>query len=331
MKRLVHVAVAAIFLLGSANAAGFKPGIVYDSIGKLDKSYIDGAYNGVLKFQVDTGIAIEELEVKDDSSVEQAIGELARHGHDPILIIGFNFASALETVAPKFPQTRFTIIDAVVNQPNVQSIVFKEHEGSFIVGILAAMAAEGNKIGFVGGMDVPLIRRFACGYVLGARHANPNVQVLQDMTGTTNVAWDDPDRGYELAKSQLDRGAEVVYHAAGGTGLGVLQAAADEGRLGIGVDTNQNYLHPGHVLTSMLKRTDIAVYDVLDSAFRDAWKPGEQVLGLKDGGVGWSHDQHNATLITAKMKSAVEDARRRIETGEIKVHDYTRDGECPAK
>ena len=331
MKRLIHVAVAAIFLLGSANAVGFKPGVVYYSFGKLDKSYIDGVYNGVLKFHVDTGIAIEELEVEDDSSIEVAIGEFARLGYDPILIIGFNFASALETIAPKFPQTRFAIIDAVVDQPNVQSIVFKEHEGSFIVGILAAMAAEGDKIGFVGGMDVPLIRRFACGYILGARHANPNVQVLQDMTGTTIVAWDDPDRGYELAKSQFDRGAEVVYHAAGGTGLGVLQAAADEGRLGIGVDTNQNYLHPGYVLTSMLKRADIAVYAVFDSAFRDAWKSGMQALGLKEEGVGWSLDQHNASLITAQMKSAVEDAKLKIEAGEIRVHDYVRDRECPAK
>ena len=213
----------------------------------------------------------------------------------------------------------------------MQSIVFREHEGSFIVGILAAMAAPGGKVGFVGGMDVPLIRRFACGYVLGARHARLDVEVFQNMTGTTGAAWNDPVKGGELAKSQFDRGAEVVYHAAGSTGLGVLQAAADAGKLGIGVDSNQNHLHPGHVLTSMLKRVDVAAYDVFDSARRDAWESGVRVLGLAEGGIGWSLDEHNESLVTPAMKAAAEEAARQIVAGEIRVHDYVTEGDCPVK
>ena len=219
----------------------------------------------------------------------------------------------------------------MVDQPNVQSIVFREQEGSFIVGILAAMAAKGDRIGFVGGMDVPLIRRFACGYVLGARHAKPDIRVFQNMTGTTGAAWNDPVKGGELAKSQFDRGAEVVYHAAGSTGLGVLQAAADAGRLGIGVDSNQNHLHPGHVLTSMLKRVDVAAYDVFDSARRDTWESGVRVLGLAESGIGWALDEHNEALVTVDMRAAAEEAARRIVAGELKVHDYVTDGECPVK
>ena len=261
----------------------------------------------------------------------QALRNFARRGRDPVLAVGFQYASAIDKVAPEFPDTRFAIIDAVVDRPNVQSIVFKEHEGSFIVGILAAMAASGDSIGFVGGMDVPLIRRFACGYVQGARHAKPGIRVFQNMTGTTGAAWNDPVKGGELAKSQFDRGAEVVYHAAGTTGLGVLQAAADAGRLGIGVDSNQNHLHPGHVLTSMLKRVDVAAYDVFDSARRGAWQSGVRVLGLEEGGVGWSLDEHNEALVTPAMRAAAEEAARRIVAGDIEVHDYITGGDCPVK
>ena len=331
MKRLFLTAAAAVLTLNSAAAAEVKPGVVYDLGGKFDKSFNEGVFNGAQKFKADTGIDFREFEVQTDSQRVQALRNFARRGQDPILAVGFQYASALEKVAPEFPETRFAIIDAVVDQPNVQSIVFKEHEGSFIVGILAAMAAEGGKIGFVGGMDVPLIRRFACGYVLGARHAKPGVQVFQNMTGSTGAAWNDPVKGGELAKSQFDRGAEVVYHAAGSTGLGVLQAAADAGRLGIGVDSNQNHLHPGHVLTSMLKRVDVAAYDVFDSARRDAWQSGVRVLGLKENGVGWSLDEHNEALVTPAMKAAAGGVARQIVAGEIKVHDYVTEGECPAK
>ena len=206
MKRLFFAAVTALLASISAGAADVKPAVVYDLGGKFDKSFNEGVYNGAEKFRTDTGIDFREFEVQTDSQRVQALRNFARRGQDPILAVGFQYASALEKVAPEFPDTRFAIIDAVVDQPNVQSIVFKEHEGSFVVGILAAMAASSDKIGFVGGMDVPLIRRFACGYVLGARHAKPGIAVFQNMTGTTGAAWNDPVKGGELAKSQFDRG-----------------------------------------------------------------------------------------------------------------------------
>lgn len=338
MKRLFLAATAALLTLGASGLAGLgaaaaeiKPGIVYDLGGKFDKSFNEGVYDGVVKFRTDTGIDFREFEIQTDSQRVQALRNFARRGYDPILAVGFQYASSLETAAREFPGTRFAIIDSVIDLPNVQSIVFKEHEGSFIVGVLAAMAAEGGKVGFVGGMDVPLIRRFACGYVQGARHAEPAVEVFQNMTGTTGAAWNDPVKGGELAKSQFDRGAAVVYHAAGATGLGVLQAAADAGRLGIGVDSNQNHLHPGHVLTSMLKRVDVAAYEVFESARQGAWKPGVRVLGLKEDGVGWSLDEYNEALVTPAMKAAADEAAERIIAGDIEVHDYVTEGECPVK
>ncbi len=331
MKRLLVAAAAAFFAMHSAGAADVKPAVVYDLGGKFDKSFNEGVYDGAVKFRDETGIDFREFEVQTDSQRVQALRNFARRGQDPILAVGFQYASALEKVAPEFSDTRFAIIDAVVDQPNVQSIVFREHEGSFIIGVLAAMAAPGGKVGFVGGMDVPLIRRFACGYVLGARHARADVEVFQNMTGTTGAAWNDPVKGGELAKSQFDRGAEVVYHAAGSTGLGVLQAAADAGKLGIGVDSNQNHLHPGHVLTSMLKRVDVAAYDVFDSARRDAWQSGVRVLGLAESGIGWSLDEHNEPLVTPAMKAAADEVARQIVAGEIRVHDYVTEGDCPAK
>jgi basic membrane protein A len=217
----------------------------------------------------------------------------------------------------------------VVDLPNVQSILFKEHEGSFLVGLLAAMASKSGKVGFVGGMDIPLIRKFACGYVQGAKHANPNIEVIQNMTGTTPAAWGDPAKGGEIAASQIDRGADVIYAAAGFTGTGVLQMAADKGKLGIGVDSNQNGLHPGKVLTSMLKRVDNATYATFKAAKDGTWKSGVSVLGLAEDGVGYAMDENNKNLITPEMKSAVDKAAADIKSGAIKVHDYMSDSKCP--
>jgi basic membrane protein A len=191
------------------------------------------------------------------------------------------------------------------------------------------MASKTDKVGFVGGMDIPLIRKFACGYVQGVKQADKNAEVFQNMTGTTGAAWNDPVKGGELAKSQIDRGADVIYHAAGGTGIGVLRAAADAGKLGIGVDSNQNGLHPGKVLTSMLKRVDTATYNTFKQAKDGTWKPGVSVLGLKEDGVGWALDEHNKALVTPEMKAAADKAAEEIKSGAIKVHDYMSDSKCP--
>ena len=192
------------------------------------------------------------------------------------------------------------------------------------------MASKTGKVGFVGGMDIPLIHKFSCGYAQGAKYANPKVEVLQNMTGTTGAAWTDPVKGGELAKSQMDRGADVIYHAAGATGVGVLRAAADAGKLGIGVDSDQNGLFPGHVLTSMLKHVDVAVEDTFKAAKAGTWKPGILVLGLKEDGVSYAQDQYNKSLLTPDMLKAAKAAADDIESGKISVHDYMADNACPS-
>lgn len=324
--------VALATALGQASlvaAAEIKPAVVYDLGGKFDKSFNEGVANGAMKFKQDTGIDFRDFEIQNDAQREQALRRFAHDGFSPIVAVGFTQASALEKVAAEFPEVKFAIIDAVVDKPNVRSIVFKEQEGSFLVGLMAALASKTGKIGFVGGMDIPLIRKFACGYVEGAKYAKPGIEVLQNMTGTTGAAWNDPVKGGELAKSQMDRGADVVYHAAGGTGLGVLRAAADAGKLGIGVDSNQDGLFPGHVLTSMLKRVDVATYNTFTDAKNGQFTPGVYVLGLKENGVGYALDDSNKALVTPDIKSAADKASADIVAGTIKVHDYMADQKCP--
>jgi basic membrane protein A and related proteins len=318
---------ALLVLLASLGAPAraepaFVPGIIFDMGGKFDKSFNEAAYVGAERFRKETGIAYREFEITNESQREQALANMARHGVGVIVAIGFTQRSPVETVARKYPKVKFTIIDAVVDLPNVQSIVYREQEGAFLVGMLAAMKSATGKIGFVGGMDIPLIRKFELGYEEGARYADPKIEVLQNMTGTTPAAWADPTRGAELARSQFDRGVDVVFAAAGTTGLGVLQAAKDAGKLSIGSDSNQNYLHPGSVLTSMLKRVDIAVYRAFTTARDGTWKPGTQVLGLAEDGVGYAIDQYDAALITPAMKAKVDAARADIIAGRIKVTDY---------
>ena len=326
--RYAVAAIAMLFAAAAVQADDFKPAVVFDMGGKFDKSFNQGVYDGVEKFKSETGIAYSDFEVTNEAQREQAIRRMAQRGRNPVLGIGFAQASAIDTVAGEFPDRNFALIDMVVDKPNVQSIVFKEHEGSFLVGILAAMASESGKVGFVGGMDIGLIRRFACGYEQGAKYADPDVEVIQNMTGTTPAAWNNPGRGSELTKGQIDRGVDVVFAAAGGTGVGVYQAAADAGKYAIGVDSNQNHLHPGTMLTSMLKRVDVAAYNVFKSGQEGKFKPGVNVLGLAEGGVGWALDEHNRHLITAKMKATVEKAEADIISGKIVVHDYMSNDQC---
>ncbi|MBV1707258.1 MAG: BMP family ABC transporter substrate-binding protein [Hyphomicrobiales bacterium] len=330
-KNLTRLATLALGLAcsGAALAATIKPAIIYDLGGKSDKSFNEGAYHGALKFQKDTGVAFRDFEIQNDAQREQAMRKFAQDGYSPIIAIGFSQASALAKVAPDFPKTEFAIVDSVVKAPNVESIVFKEQEGSFLVGILAALASKTGKVGFVGGMDIPLIRKFECGYAQGVKYAAPKDVVLQNMIGTTGAAWNDPVKGGELAKAQIAEGADVIYHAAGGSGVGVLRAAADAGKLGIGVDSDQDALFPGKVLTSMLKRVDTAVYKTFSDANAGKWKPGVVVLGLKEGGIGWAQDDSNKALITPAMIKAVNGATAAIIGGGIQVHDYMTDNKCP--
>jgi len=325
-----HIGAALGFVLASvtANAQDIEPAVVFDMGGKFDKSFNQGVYDGVERFKADEGIEYREFEVTNETQREQALRRMAQRGANPILGVGFAQAGPMEAVAKDFPDTKFTLIDGVVDLPNVQSVLFKEHEGSFLVGIIAAMASETSTVGFVGGMDIPLIRRFGCGFVQGVHHVDKEFTVIQNMTGTTPSAWNDPGRGSELAKGQFDRGADVVYAAAGGTGVGVYQAAKDSGKFAIGVDSNQNYLQPGTMLTSMLKRVDVAAYDAFKSAMDGSWEPGIKVLGLAEAGVGWALDEHNDSLITDEMKAKLEEVSAMIIAGDIKVHDYTTDNAC---
>src|SRR5215475_3514555 len=314
-------AVGALFAPAWAQTT-IKPAIVYANGGKFDKSFNEGVSNGAKKFSDETKIAVVDFEPANETQFEQAQRRFAQRGQDPIIAVGFSQAVALEKVAKEFPNIHFTIIDSAVDLPNVQSVLFKEHEGSFLVGVLAALASKTGKIGFVGGMDIPLIRRFQCGFEQGIKYANPNAELIANMTGTTPAAWNDPGRGAELAKGQFDRGVDVVYAAAGNTGTGVLQAATDRGKYAIGVDSNQNYLHPGTMLTSMMKRVDLAAYQSFKAAQGGTWKGGLQVLGLKEGGVDWALDQYNEKLVTPEMKAKVEQAKADIISGKIVVHDY---------
>jgi basic membrane protein A and related proteins len=313
---------AGMVMAGSAAAADFTPAIIFDMGGKFDKSFNEAAYHGAERFKDETGIDYLEFEITNESQRDQVLSKMAERGASVVVAVGFSFATPLETIAQQFPDTKFVIIDSVVEQPNVQSVVFKEHEGSFLVGMAAALASKTGKVGFVGGMDIPLIRNFAHGYEQGVKYVNPDAEVFVNMTGTTPAAWNDPAKGAELAQSQFDRGADVVYAAAGGTGLGVLQAAADSGKLSIGVDSNQNYLHPGSVLTSMLKRVDVAVYNAFTTAKEGTWEPGVKNLGLAEEGVGYALDENNRELITPEMQKQLEDAKAKIISGEIKVSDY---------
>ncbi|SDG60558.1 BMP family lipoprotein [Pelagibacterium luteolum] len=313
-----------------AGTAMADPALVYDGGGKFDASFNESAYNGAQRFMDETGQAYQDLEISGDAQREQAIRQFAARGNNPIVLPGFSWETALRSVAPDFPDTSFLIIDTVVDDiENVRSVVFKEHEGSFLVGALAAMATESGTIGFIPAFDFSLLQAFGCGYKQGAAYIDPEVEVIETAIGTGFDAFNNPGGGTEVALSQIDRGADVIYHAAGGAGVGVLQAAADSGVLGIGVDSNQNHLHPGQVLTSMIKRVDVAVYNAFEDFANDEWTNDVQVLGLAEEGVGAAFDDNNAELITDEMRTTVDEITAAIISGEIVVHDYREDESCP--
>lgn len=313
----------------SATAALADPAIIFDLGGKFDKSFNEAAFQGAQRWADETGGSFREIELQNEAQREQALRRFAEAGSNPIVMAGFAFADALGKVAPDYPDTKFAVIDVNwLSMPNVRGIGFNEHEGSYLVGMLAAQASKTGTVGFVGGMDIPLIRRFGCGFAQGVKAVNADATIIANMTGTTPAAWNDPVKGSELTKAQISQGADVVFAAAGGTGVGVLQTAADEGILSIGVDSNQNYMHPGKVLTSMLKRVDNAVYEAFSQG--DALETGNFQMGVANGGVGYALDEFNASLVSADMESAVEAAAAAITAGSLSVHDYTSDETCPA-
>lgn len=313
----------------TAGTALADPAVIYDLGGKFDKSFNEAAFNGATAWAESNGASFLDLELQNDAQREQALRQFASRGANPVVVPGFSWGAALTTVAAEFPDTNFAIIDMVVDAPNVRSVVFDEHIGSFLVGALAALKSETGKVGFIGGMDIPLIHKFYCGYAQGAQAVNADIELFENYTGTTPAAWNDPVTAGELAKAAYDRGADVIFAAAGGSGLGVHQAAADMGKLSIGVDSNQNYIQPGSILTSMLKRVDVAVATAFTDGTSGMWSSGIVPMGLANDGVGFSLDEFNADLISEEMIATVADLSAKIQSGEIVVHDYTTDSTCP--
>jgi len=316
-------------------------GIVFDIGGKDDRSFNAAAWNGMKCAETGRlpdgtdcgkpalGIVLRDIEPGTPVNIEPGMRAFAERRYDVIIGIGFTQAPILELVAKDYPQIHFAIIDGVSELPNVASVVFKEHEGSYLVGILAAMTSKTGTLGFLGGMDIGLIHRFATGYEEGARSVNPNIRVLQNYVGVTDTAWNNPGRGKELALAQIAKGADVIFTAAGNSGLGAFDAVEEKGRdasgrathFVIGVDSNQNMLKPGFVLTSMVKRVDNAVYEIVKDVRNGQFTAGLHVFGLENDGVGYTVDEHNRSLLSAAALAAADEARRKIIAGEIKVTD----------
>ena len=328
--RVFLATVCAALLAGGAAAGGFEPAIVFDQGSRTDRSFNAAAWKGAERFAAETGIAVSIEEAASPADREPALRRAIADGATLVIAVGFSYAEAIEAVAAENPGRSFAIVDVNwLDLPNLRQYAFREHEGSYLVGVAAALTSKTGTIGFVGGMDVPLIHRFACGYVQGAAAARPGIAILQDMTGRTPAAWNRPARGAALAHGQFARGADVVFHAAGGTGIGVIRAAAEAGKYAIGVDLNQNGIAPGTVLTSMVKRVDVAAYETLKDAMQGRFSSGVVTLGLAEGGVDWALDEHNEALVSPELRRAVEAARAGIVAGRIAVHDFVTDRRCP--
>lgn len=331
MSYIARVATLLVLSVAAVNpcaAADPTPALAFDTLIK-DGGFNEGAFAGAERFRTETKIDFRYQVGHGDNDEERVLTTLATGGLSPIIAISFAYADAVKAVAPRFPNTKFVIIDGVVDAPNVQSIVFKEQEGSFLVGALAAMVSKTGHIGFVGGMDIPIIHRFGCGYLQGAKAVNAGVTVSQDMIGPTPAAWRDVATAATLANKQITDGADVLFAAAGFAGKAVLETAVKKDKLAIGVDSNQNGLFPGHILTSMVKRMDVVTYDALMAAKNGTWTAGLTERGLADGGIGWALDDANRPLVDAATQEKVEGFAKRISSKEIKVVDYMAGNACP--
>lgn len=296
------------------------PAVIYDGGGKFDKSFNESAYNGAEAYKKETGKSYLDFEMSKEADYESILRKMAQRGGNPIVTMGFSAENALTKIAPELPNNNFVIVDGSVDAPNVKSISFREEEGSFLVGALAAMKSTTGKIGFIGGMDNPVIRRFSCGFEQGIKHINPKAVMISKMTSTNSKdAWSNPSKGSELANSTFDAGADVIFAVAGSTGNGVYQAAKDAKKLAIGVDTNQNHLFPGTMLTSMVKRVDTAILTSFKESDSGTFKSGLLSIGLKDNGVDWALDEHNRALVTPEMETKTNQIKKDIIDGRIKI------------
>jgi basic membrane protein A len=296
-------------------------GIVFDTGGKDDRSFNAAAWVGAKRAARELPIVLRAAEPGDPASIEPALRAFAERGYDLTIGVGFAQAPIIEEVARDYPRLDFAVVDGVAASPNVASLLFAEHEGSYLIGMIAARVSKSGVLGFVGGMDVPLIHKFQVGYEEGVRAASPRVRVVTGYVGITEAAWNDPGRGRELAEAQIGKGADVIFAAAGNSGLGVFDAAEQHGIYVIGVDSNQNWMKPGRVLTSMVKRVDNAVYEAIAERVRGRFHGGVYKYGLANGGISYAMDAYNRGLIPEAVLREVEEARRRIVRGEINVTD----------
>ena len=305
-----------------------KVGIVFDIGGKDDRSFNAAAWEGVQRAAKDFPIVLRDIEPGTPNAIEPAMRAFAERNFDLIIGVGFAQAPIMESVAKDYPNIHFAIIDGVSELPNVASLVFKEHEGSYLVGMLAAKTSRTGTIGFLGGMDIGLIHRFAKGYEEGAKAVNPNIRVIYNYVGVTDSAWNNPGKGKELSLAQIGKGADVIFTAAGNSGLGAFDAVEQQGKQNgrathfvIGVDSNQNMVKPGFVLTSMVKRVDNVVYNIVQDVVNKRFSPGLHVFGLDKDGVGYAMDENNKSLITPEAVQETEAAKKKIIDGQIKVTD----------
>jgi basic membrane protein A len=321
-----RVLLAAPFALAAARAAAqaFAPAIVYAVGQKFDGGFNEAAFRGVERFRAASGVSVLEFEPRAPAQFDQGVSAFARRGATDIVAVGFYYATPLREIAARHPEIRFTLIDAVLDAPNVQSVTFREHEGAFLAGMLAAMVTRSGVIGFVGAIDIPLIRRFVAGFEAGVLHVKPDARFILNFIGVTPEAFSDATRAAELATAQFDRGVDVVFAGGGASNNGVFQRAVERGRLAIAVDINQNGLHPGVILTSQLKRVDVAVETSFAAARAGAWRPGVRSLGLAEQGVGLAFDEHNARLVTAEMRARLAAAEAEIIAGRLAVPDGRR-------
>jgi basic membrane protein A len=311
-----------LFFVSPATSAEFKVGLVLDRGGKDDKSFNSSAYEGAMRAKKGLGVFVKYVEVADDNQFEPSLRSFAQRDFDLIIGIGFAQKDAVRKTALQFPKRHFAIIDAEVDASNVRSLMFEEHEGAYLIGAIAAMSSRTGKIGFVGGMDIPLIRRFAMGYEAGAKKINPQINVSANYVGITSEAWNNPPKGKELALAQYERGADIIFAAAGASGLGVFDAAEEKKKFAIGVDANQNWTKPGLILTSMLKRVDEAVFTSITEAKAGRFSGGVKRFGLSNKGIDYVVDQYNEKILTADVRKKAEALKAEIIAGKIDVPDY---------
>jgi basic membrane protein A len=311
-----------VFALNTLANDPIKVGLVLDKGGKDDKSFNSAAFEGAMKAQKEMGISLKYVEATDLNALENLHRSFARKNFDLIIGIGFAQTDAVKKISAQFPSIKFALVDGEIQAPNVRSLLFEEHEGSFVVGAIAALTSKTGRIGFIGGMDIPLIRRFAMGYQAGIKYINPKATVLENYIGVSGDAWSNPAKAKELGLSQFGQKVDIIFVAAGASNAGVFDAAEEKKAFAIGVDSNQNWVKPGFILTSMLKRVDVAVFETIKQVQDGHFAGGISRFGLKDKGVDYSLDKYNEKLLKPDVQTKVNEIKKKIVAGEIQVPDY---------